>query len=291
MFFNDSKTSHKIVHFFMGVDVFILNYFWSTAVSIEKFQMSSNCDLHLPLSIVFWFSILHPFLRLVMIYTEWWKLQILVFNLGSCRHFLNQLCVFASLYSAHFFFLLSCVLADLALKFLWMVWMPSNRFQISRGPSTHKCKWRTRVSGACTILVSVHLSFDNKNALLKLSREHKTKRQGSGIVLHALWKAWLIQLIITSIYFSLMKNSSHRFLTWGNKQARESSHVEPSAVHLCISSCQIMVGSMLGPCYYPGTNLLKSNIHEISKRQWFVCCSYQVAKSANHGQLSTCVIS
>lgn len=64
------KRVTKLYTFFMGVDVFILNYFWSTAVSIEKFQTSFNCDLHLPLSIVFWFSILHPFLRLVMIYTE-----------------------------------------------------------------------------------------------------------------------------------------------------------------------------------------------------------------------------
>lgn len=98
---------------FMGVDLFILSYFWSTALSVEKFQTSFNCDLHLPLSIVFWFSTLHPFLRLVMIYTQWWKLQILVFNLGSCRHFLNQLYVFASLDSAHFFLLLSRVLADI----------------------------------------------------------------------------------------------------------------------------------------------------------------------------------
>lgn len=227
MFFNDSKTSYE---------------FWSTAVSIEKFQTSFNCDLHLPLSIVFWFSISHPFFRLVMIYTEWWKLQIFVFNLGSCRHFLNQLCVFASLDSAHFFLLLSCVLADILPS-----WMPSNRFQISRGPSTHKCKWRTRVSGACTMLVSVHLSFDNKNALLKLSREHKTKRKGSGIVLHALWKAWLIQLIITSIYFSLMKNSSHRFLTWGiNKRGRALM----SSPQLCI--CVFLLAkSWLAACWGP----------------------------------------
>lgn len=177
-----------------------------------------------------------------MIYTEWWKLQIFVFNLGSCRHFLNQLCVFASLDSAHFFLLLSCVLADILPS-----WMPSNRFQISRGPSTHKCKWRTRVSGACTMLVSVHLSFDNKNALLKLSREHKTKRKGSGIVLHALWKAWLIQLIITSIYFSLMKNSSHRFLTWGiNKQGRALM----SSPQLCI--CVFLLAkSWLAACWGP----------------------------------------
>lgn len=35
------------------------------------------------------------------------------------------------------------------------------------------------------LLVSVHLSFDNKNTSLKLSGERKTKRKGNGIVLHA----------------------------------------------------------------------------------------------------------
>lgn len=39
-------------------------------------------------------------------------------------------------------------------------------------------------------LVSLHLSFDNKNTSLKLSAEHQTKKgKGNGIKLHALGEA------------------------------------------------------------------------------------------------------
>lgn len=129
------------------------------------------------------------------------------------------------------------------------------------------------------LLVSVHLSFDNKNTSLKLSGEHKTERKGSGIMLHVLWEAWLIQTIIMLIYFSLMKNTSHCISTWGNKQPRESSCAEHSAVCLCISSCQITAGSVLGFCYYPRINLLESNIHRNIKAV-MICMFY----------LSTCKI-
>lgn len=138
-------------------------------------------------------------------------------------------------------------------------------------------------------LVSVHLSFDNKNTSLKLSSEHKTKRKGNGIMLHALGEAWLIQTIITLIYFSLMKNTSHRISTWGNKQQRESSCVELSAACLCISSCQIMVGSMLGLCYYLRTNPLKSNIDRNIKAR--MICMLYLSSCKICGWLSTCVIS
>lgn len=91
-------------------------------------------------------------------------------------------------------------------------------------------QWHSTHTQTHKLLVSVHLSFDNKNTSLKLSGEHKTKRKGNEIMLHVLWGGRLIQTIITLIYFSLMKNTSHRISTWGNKQPRESSCAEPSAV-------------------------------------------------------------
>lgn len=173
--------------------------------------------------------------------------------------------------------------------------IPINRFQISCGYYEHEHGGQGSVAVApvCTqtykLLVSVHLSFDNKNTSLKLSSEHKTKRKGNGIMLHVLWKAWLIQTIITLIYFSLMKNTSHRISTWGNKQPRESSCVEVSAVCLCISSCQIMVSRVLGFCYYHRTNLLESSIYRNIKAQ-MTCMFYLSSCKICNLRLSTCVI-
>lgn len=73
--------------------------------------------------------------------------------------------------------------------------IPINRFQISCGYYEHEHggQGSLAVAPVCTqtykLLVSVHLSFDNKNTSLKLSSEHKTKRKGNGIMLHVLWKA------------------------------------------------------------------------------------------------------
>lgn len=52
-------------------------------------------------------------------------------------------------------------------------------------------QWQSHATHTQThkLLVSVHLSFDNKNTSLKLSGEHKTKRKVNGIMLHALREA------------------------------------------------------------------------------------------------------
>lgn len=47
-----------------------------------------------------------------------------------------------------------------------------------------------------------------------------------------------------------------------DKQSNQNCYVETLAAHLCIFPCQTMVGSVLAFSYYPGTNLLKSNIHK-----------------------------
>lgn len=72
--------------------------------------------------------------------------------------------------------------------------IPINRFQISFGYFEHEHGGQGSVAVAQYAqthkpLVSVHLSFDNKNTSLKLGSEHKTKRKGNGIMLHALWDA------------------------------------------------------------------------------------------------------
>ena len=46
-----------------------------------------------------------------------------------------------------------------------------------------------------------------------------------------------------------------------------------SQLCLCISPCQIVVGSALGFCYDPRTNLIQSNIHRNIKAQ-MICMFY-----------------
>lgn len=46
-------------------------------------------------------------------------------------------------------------------------------------------RWWSTHTWTHKLLVSVHLSFDNKNTSLKLSSEHKTERKGNRIMLHA----------------------------------------------------------------------------------------------------------
>lgn len=47
-----------------------------------------------------------------------------------------------------------------------------------------KGQWHSKKTETHDFLVSVHLSFDNKNTSLKLSGEPRTKRKGNGIQLH-----------------------------------------------------------------------------------------------------------